>query len=197
MLFSSIVNNLTGADDGFYDYPTRLSWNSYPGLAQLLLRLLARGEKPDELTKQNEPQIGSDVQRVYLALDLLRRAGPPEDYENRILSQLVHNFDFADWQLREASAQLYGAILHNRKEWYGAIEKLLKSKTTSANESHGILLTVGFVLKYRLAAEVHRVSMLGKQLFLAMIVPNHFIYICQIMLLMLYRRLKAPSGLAL
>jgi hypothetical protein len=100
----------------------------------------------------------------------------------------VRNFDSVDWQLREASAQLYGAILHNRKEWYEKIENLLNSNTTCANEAHGILLTVGFVLQYRLAAGVHRERMLGKQLFPAMIVPNHFIYICQIMLLILNRR---------
>jgi hypothetical protein len=64
MLFSSIVNNLTGADEGFYNHATKLSWDSFPGLAQLILRLLIKGEKPDELTTQSEPQIGTDVQRV-------------------------------------------------------------------------------------------------------------------------------------
>jgi hypothetical protein len=182
------VNNLTGADEGFYNHATKLSWDSFPGLAQLIIRLLTNGVKPDEPTTQSETQIGTDVRRVYLALELLRRAGPPDNYENRILSQLVRNFDSVDWQLREASAQLYGAILHNRKEWYSSIENLLKSKTTSANEAHGIFLTIGFVLHYRLTAGVHRESMMGKQLFPAMIVLNHFIYICQVMLLILYRR---------
>jgi hypothetical protein len=198
MLFSSIANNITGADEGFNGSATQLSWETYPGLAQLIFKLLTtKPHETDEPVTESRPKIEGDVQSVYAALDFLRHAGPPENYESRVLSQVMRNFDSKDWQLRETSARLFGALLHKRKEWFSTLEQLLNSNSTSTNESHSILLAVSFVLQYRLAVEVDRVSILGKQLFPAMIIPNHFIHICQIMLLTLCRRHKAPSTPAL
>jgi hypothetical protein len=198
MLFSSIANNITGADEGFNGSTTQLSWENYPGLAQLIFKLLTtKPHEIDELVTESRPKIEGDVQSVYVALDFLRHAGPPEDYESRILSQVMRNFDSKDWQLRETSARLFGALLHKRKEWFSTVEQLLNSNSTSANESHSILLAVGCVLQYRLAVEVDRVKTVGKQLFHVMIFLHHFMYICQTMLLILCRRHKAHSTLAL
>jgi hypothetical protein len=181
MLFSSIANNIIGADEGFNGSPTQLVWENYPGLAQLIFKLLTtKPHEIDEQVTESQPKIEGDVQSVYAALDFLRHAGPPENYESRVLSQIMRNFDSKDWQLRETSARLFGALLHKRKEWFSTLEQLLDSNSTTTNESHTILLAVSFVLQYRLAAGVHRVSMLGKQLFPTMIAPNHFMYICQI-----------------
>jgi hypothetical protein len=171
MLFSSVFPGTMNEDEqGFSALSTKINYDDFPGLPDLLLDLLST---EDDVRGNQPPKIEADIEQIYLALDFLLRAGPPDNYKTQILNQIMYHFGSENWQMREASARLYSALLRDREEWLAPVEKLLECKPTSTNQSHGVLLAVGYILEHHLAVGVDPLSALGKPLVSFYHCPKH------------------------
>jgi hypothetical protein len=168
--------NLGARSDGI---ATKIVYENYPGLAELLLKLLnAPKVAIDEPETHNQRPESKTIEDLYLAFELLDRVGPPESYRNQIMAQIMHHIGSQSWHTRKIAAKLYSILL--REDWMIVVEGLLKSNPTSTNLCHGIMLTVRYAVKR------HRyLGLWGKQL---IIVPARFIPLVGNRILLIIRR---------
>lgn len=91
--------------------------------------------------------IGSQTaESVFPALDIIRRAGPPEEFRDRLYDIIAWYLGSRIWHVREIAARTLCSFLL-KPGWLGSVEDLLASSGTSANKSHGSLLTLKFLLE--------------------------------------------------
>lgn len=163
LLLRSIIDSLFGTSEsktfteaGWDGRSIRLSYDRYPSLPELLLKLL------DTSTSQSEPMktptIGA-VESVFPALDIIRRAGPPPTHRDKIFAVVSKHLASRIWHVREIAARtICTLLLHDN--WLSDVVTLVESLQQSENQVHGILLAVRFILERRL--ELHPLSASGK-----------------------------------
>ncbi|KAM3083132.1 hypothetical protein ACMFMG_003796 [Clarireedia jacksonii] len=152
LLLRSLIDCLFGTSEskisieaGWDGRSTKLSYEKYPALPELLLCLLDNSN-PEQI---NASAIGA-VQSVFPALDIIRRAGPPMVLRNEIETAVAAHLDSKVWHIRELAARtMCTFMLH--EEWLSALKALLTRSNTSTNHTHGVLMTVKFLLERRLA----------------------------------------------
>jgi len=138
LLFQALINYLIGTQSkgkteaGWDGGATAISYDTYPGLGELLLQLLevASGNNSEEVISN------ALVETIFPVLDILRRAGPPDDLRELIVTCLFHTIDHRVWQIRELSAKTLCALIP-RENWADTVEKLIKSCGHSANDPAG------------------------------------------------------------
>ncbi|TAQ88243.1 hypothetical protein B7494_g3410 [Chlorociboria aeruginascens] len=133
-------------ETGWDGRSTRLSYDRYPALPELLLKLL---KQPLTESHSTITVIGA-VESVFPALDLIRRAGPPPTLHQEIEKYVSIHLGSKIWQVRELAARTICALML-RDDWLEALTKLIKTSRRSSNKTHGILMAVRFVLERRLA----------------------------------------------
>ncbi|KAL1888739.1 hypothetical protein Sste5346_009365 [Sporothrix stenoceras] len=159
LLLRSLIDCLFGTgeskaslESGWDGRTIRISYNKYPTLPGVLLSLLrtdstlARGES-DSGHLQIESQQAA-AESVFPALDIIRRAGPPETNRAELYDAVVHYLGSHLWHVREMAARTVCSFLINDDDWAAGVQRLLldKSAMTSVNRWHGSLLAVRFVL---------------------------------------------------
>jgi hypothetical protein len=156
ILLRSIIDRLFGTSDskaitesGWDGKSIKLLYEAYPKLAELLGNLLKVGSGTDEGLAQ--PAL-SVVELVFPALDIIRRAGPPESHRNSIYKSVSLHLGNPVWHVREIAAHTICTLMLNTK-WVSSIFDLLETPTTSANRRHGVLLAVKYVLERRFALD--------------------------------------------
>ncbi|PHH63239.1 hypothetical protein CDD81_6191 [Ophiocordyceps australis] len=122
-------------DAGWDGKANRIPYHRYPNLAAVLARLLrwSRGEVAAE--------------SVFPALDIIRRAGPPEALRNDIELLVAAYLNSRLWHVRELAARtLCSCLLH--PGWFEAIERLMEDALcrNDNNHMHGVLMTLNFVV---------------------------------------------------
>lgn len=135
----------------------RLSYDNYPALPELLLKLL--NTEISVSTEVNKPIIGA-VESVFPALDIIRRAGPPDSNREAIFDQVCKHLGSKVWHVREIAARTVCTLLM-QDGWLNEIEKLMISCHESTNKAHGTLTAIRFFLERRL--DVNPSSLKGKK----------------------------------
>ncbi|KAL3417418.1 hypothetical protein PVAG01_11418 [Phlyctema vagabunda] len=154
LLLRSLIDCLFGTSEskiiteaGWDGRSIRLSYDKYPALPELLLKLL--DTEVSGSAEVSVPTIGV-VESVFPALDIIRRAGPPEAQRERIYSSVSTHLGSKVWHVRELAARTICTLMLH-EEWLEVISELILSCDSSANRSHGVLLAVKFVLDRRLS----------------------------------------------
>ena len=149
----SLIDTLFGtneskesAEAGWDGRSVKLSYEAYPALPALLLKLLD-GES-DCPERSSSTKIRA-VESIFPALDIVRRAGPPSTYRKDIFSSVFNHLGSKVWHIREIAARTICTLLLHRY-WLPSVLKLMKTTTRSTNHHHGVLMAVKFVLERRL-----------------------------------------------
>lgn len=152
ILLRSLIDSLFGtseskavAEAGWDGRSVRLSYEKYSALPEILLNLL---RVDTESLSFKTPTIGT-VESVFPALDIIRRAGPPEMRRDEIYHCVLSHLGSNVWHVRDiASRTIATLLLHNN--WLADALELLESCTNSLNRQHGTLLSLKYVLERHL-----------------------------------------------
>jgi hypothetical protein len=156
-LFGTSESKVT-AETGWDGRSIKLSYDRYPALPDLLIRLLSIEADADLVLSSTA--IGA-VESVFPALDIVRRAGPPPQHREKIFSIVANHLSSKVWHMRDIAARtLCTLLLH--ENWLGDVSNLLKSCTGSANRLHGVLLATRYVLERRLDLDPKAASGMSK-----------------------------------
>ncbi|CAK7204368.1 hypothetical protein SEUCBS139899_007124 [Sporothrix eucalyptigena] len=161
LLLRSLIDCLFGTgeskaslESGWDGRTIRISYNKYPTLPGVLLSLLKTDAGPDVsafTSDRGHLQIESQqaaAESVFPALDIIRRAGPPESHRSELYDAVMPYLGSHLWHVREMAARTVCSFLVVDADWVSGVQRLLldKSALTSANRWHGSLLAVRFVL---------------------------------------------------
>ena len=92
---------------------------------------------------------GADA--VFPALDIIRRAGPPDEFRDDLYEQIVKYLHSSVWHVREMAARtLCSCLLHDG--WIEAIKEIVQgaqsdSSKNRLNSLHGCLLVLRFTIE--------------------------------------------------
>lgn len=164
LLLRSLIDNLFGTNEsktametGWDGKTLRISYTKYSSLPPILLSLLKDGEQamdPGTLTQS------SAAESVFPALEIIRRAGPPESHRDELYGHIAKYLGSRQWHVREIAARTLCSFLLN-DDWLSSIEDLLSRSRGSANRMHGTLLTVKFFVE-RACLELKAPDILSK-----------------------------------
>ncbi|KAA8564146.1 hypothetical protein EYC84_012123 [Monilinia fructicola] len=154
LLLRSLIDCLFGTNEnkasieaGWDGRSTKLSYEKYPELPEILLKLL--DQETSGIEDTNTPAIGS-IESVFPALDIIRRAGPPIMLRKEIKEKVSLHLGSKFWHTRELAARTMCTFMLN-DGWLLDLENLLKISDPSLNYTHGVLMTINFVLERRLS----------------------------------------------
>lgn len=156
LLLRSLIDCLFGTSEsktvteaGWDGRSVRLAYDQYPSLPDLLLKLLKSDTNSNVVI--NAPVIGA-VEPVFPALDILRRAGPPDTRRDEIYTCVSMHLGSKLWHVREIAARTICTLLLHEK-WLSVLMELIGSCGRSTNRHHGVLLAVKFILERRLTLD--------------------------------------------
>lgn len=135
----------------------RLSYTKHNTLPPILLSLLQSGQRAMEPSTLAQ---SSAAESVFPALEIIRRAGPPESHRDELYGYITKYLGSRQWHVREIAARTLCSFLLG-DDWLVSVKALLAESRGSANMLHGTLLTVKFFLE-RTLLEVADRKMLGK-----------------------------------
>jgi len=155
MLFRALIDRLFGTSEqsdkgepNNHVRTSRLSYDKYPTLPRLLIRLLG-GDILRDFSKQDDDTDFSSsmpAELVFPALEIVRRAGTPAK-ESFIISRLVlQHLGSKIWNVREMAARTYCSLVAE-KEYLDSIALLLDLDWCTSNKLQGILLSVKFMIE--------------------------------------------------
>ncbi|KAI1492500.1 putative death-receptor fusion protein-domain-containing protein [Biscogniauxia mediterranea] len=148
LLLRSLIDCLFGTNEsktsmeaGWDGRSIRIPYHKYKALPELLVNLLELGKESPGIL------LGSQTaESVFPALDIIRRAGPPEAFRERLYDIIAWYLGSNIWHVREIAARTLCSFLL-KPEWLEPIETLIWGSGTSANKLHGVLLTLKFLLE--------------------------------------------------
>lgn len=157
MLFRSLIDRLLGAAEPSKDglattaKASRLSYDRYPGLIDLLVELLSdrNSRSVSSGTESSEDLIHQqrDTERIFPVLEMLRRAAPPSDYQGVVKKLLLQAVGSQNWHLRDMTAKTYAAVTHEQGV-ASVMQSLSKSNAgTMQNARHGYLLVIKHLVR--------------------------------------------------
>ncbi|KAK4106469.1 hypothetical protein N658DRAFT_512297 [Parathielavia hyrcaniae] len=148
LLLRSLIDCLLGTgeskasiESGWDGHSTRISYDKYPTLPSVILNLL---RSVDETLVQVS-QSGA-AEAVFPALDIIRRAGPPEEHRSELRTHIEGYLGSRLWHVREIAARTLCSFLL-QEQWAQEIGRLLVESGNRTNRLHGALLTARFVLE--------------------------------------------------
>ncbi|KAI1331267.1 hypothetical protein F5Y16DRAFT_395706 [Xylariaceae sp. FL0255] len=148
LLLRSLIDNLFGMNEsklamevGWDGRTIRISYNKYKALPDLLINLLELGKQSSGLVMGTQT-----AEAVFPALDIIRRAGPPDGYRDKLYDCIAWYLGSRIWHVREIAARTLCSLLLT-PTWLVSIEPLLAASSNSANKLHGALLTLKFLLE--------------------------------------------------
>ncbi|KAI1312154.1 putative death-receptor fusion protein-domain-containing protein [Xylaria venustula] len=148
LLLRSLIDNLFGTNEnklameaGWDGRTVRISYHKFEALPSLLVDLLELGKKSSSAT------IGTQTaEAVFPALDIIRRAGPPEGYLEKLYDIISWYLGSHIWHVREIAARTLCSLLLT-PSWPQSIGVLLTSPGQTSNRLHGALFTIRFLLE--------------------------------------------------
>lgn len=164
LLLRSLIDTLFGTTEskssmemGWDGKTLRLSYTKYSTLPPILLHLLKSGEQAIEPSTLAQ---NSAAESVFPALEIIRRAGPPESHREELYKLITQYLGSRQWHIREIAARTLGSFLVTG-DWLAAVKSLLEETRGSANRLHGTLLTIKFYLE-RTLMEMRDEQTIGK-----------------------------------
>ncbi|KAJ2988032.1 hypothetical protein NUW58_g4189 [Xylaria curta] len=148
LLLRSLIDNLFGTNEnkstmeaGWDGRTVRISYHKFEALPSLLVNLLELGQKSSGLIMGTQT-----AEAVFPALDIIRRAGPPEGYLQKLYTIISWYLGSHIWHVREIAARTLCSLLLT-PTWLQSIELLVASPGIGSNRLHGALLTIRFLLE--------------------------------------------------
>lgn len=123
----------------------KISYDKYPSLPELLLRLLII--ETNNTDSFDRPSFGA-VESVFPALDILRRAGPPDTDREQFHKSVSLHLGSRVWHIREIAARTISTLLLH-DDWFSEMTKLFETCSSSTNRLHGVLLAAKFIIERR------------------------------------------------
>ncbi|KAG6004881.1 hypothetical protein E4U21_000657 [Claviceps maximensis] len=153
----SLIDNLFGTHEskttieaGWDGRANRIHYHRYPNLPAVLKNLLQSGHKV--FNQSSASSAGSAAaESVFPALDIIRRAGPPDLLRDEIQVDVAVYLSSPVWHVRDMAARtLCSCLLHKR--WLEVIRQtfdtaMADGSRNNQNHVHGILLTLKFVIE--------------------------------------------------
>ncbi|KAL7626272.1 hypothetical protein AAE478_003042 [Parahypoxylon ruwenzoriense] len=148
LLLRSLIDCLFGTSEsktaieaGWDGRSVKIPYHKFKALPALLVNLLEMGQQSVGVL------IGSQTaESVFPALDIIRRAGPPEEFRDELYGMIAWYLGSSIWHVREIAARTLCSFLL-KPGWLESVADLLNSSGTSANKLHGTLLTLKFLLE--------------------------------------------------
>ncbi|KAI1378260.1 putative death-receptor fusion protein-domain-containing protein [Hypoxylon crocopeplum] len=148
LLLRSLVDCLFGTSEskmsieaGWDGRAVKISYHKFQALPPLLVNLLEMGQQSKGVL------IGTQTaESVFPALDIIRRAGPPDEFRNNLYDIIAWYLGSHIWHVREIAARTLCSFLL-KPGWVESVADLLASSGASANKLHGALLTLKFLLE--------------------------------------------------
>ncbi|CAJ2509884.1 Uu.00g057840.m01.CDS01 [Anthostomella pinea] len=148
LLLRSLIDNLFGTSEsktsmeaGWDGRSTRLPYHKYKALPALLASLLESGMESSGVLMGAQT-----AESVFPALDIIRRAGPPEAFRDKLYDTIAWYLGSPIWHVREIAARSLCSFLL-KPGWFTSIDSLIVDSKHVANKLHGALLTLKFLLE--------------------------------------------------
>lgn len=151
MLFKALLKRLNGGTDtsstkvsSSHRRFSQLTYEKYPNLPGLLLRLLRRTPF-EKRVNGRELYPPTQAHRVFPALEVIERSGIPSQHGEAFLDALKYYNESPDWSIREKAAKALSLIVDET----GIVEEvtsMLARNWESQNALHGRLLRLRFLL---------------------------------------------------
>ncbi|GJC95633.1 heat repeat protein [Colletotrichum higginsianum] len=156
LFLRSLLDNLFGTNEskatleaGWDGKTTRLQYHKYPILPSVLLNLLRSGREVMKPTT-----LGSTIaaESVFPALDIVRRAGPPDASRDELYDLVAGYLASPVWHVREMAARALCSFLLKDDDWVAAAAAIVDASLAAVpasrnNHIHGALLTVKAVFE--------------------------------------------------
>ncbi|KAI0115082.1 putative death-receptor fusion protein-domain-containing protein [Daldinia grandis] len=147
LLLRSLIDCLFGTSEskasieaGWDGRTIKVPYSKFKALPVLLVNLLEMGQQSSGIL------IGTQTaESVFPALDIIRRAGPPEEFRDKLYDIIAWYLGSHIWHVREIAARTLCSFLL-KPDWLNSASDLLASSETS-NKTHGALLTIKFLLE--------------------------------------------------
>ncbi|KAK8114995.1 hypothetical protein PG999_007064 [Apiospora kogelbergensis] len=149
ILLRSLIDCLFGTNEsklsmeaGWDGRTTRIAWHKYKDLPAVIVNLLELGQ----LSTTVSQGVVVTAESVFPALDIIRRAGPPEEFKDTLFGLVASYLNSRFWHVREIAARTLCSFLL-KPDWIQPVRDLLSESHSSANKLHGTLLTFKFLLE--------------------------------------------------
>ncbi|UNI14405.1 hypothetical protein JDV02_001035 [Purpureocillium takamizusanense] len=152
----SLIDCLFGSQEsksmieaGWDGKANRIAYHRYPSLPAVLRNLLKSGHQT--LAQAAATASSTAAESVFPALDIIRRAGPPELLRDEIQVHVAVYLSSPVWHVRELAARtLTSCLLHDK--WLQTIRSIFRDAVSSRtgdrqNHIHGVLLALKFVIE--------------------------------------------------
>lgn len=151
----SLIDSLFGSQEskamieaGWDGKANRIPYHRYPTLPTVLVNLLKSGH---QMMSRSGSLSAAAAEAVFPALDIIRRAGPPEVLRTELQTHISVYLASPVWHVREIAARTLCSCLLN-DQWLVTITALIQksianSPATLQNQCHGSLLTLKFVFE--------------------------------------------------
>ncbi|KAM0434453.1 hypothetical protein ACHAPT_003549 [Fusarium lateritium] len=153
ILLRSLIDCLFGShqskatmEAGWDGKANRIAYHRYPSLPKVLLNLLKSGHQMMAATAASS----TAAESVFPALDIIRRAGPPELLREELQVHIAKYLASPVWHVREIAARtLCSCLLHDL--WLDTITSLAAESVRSPignvqNHVHGVLLSLKYII---------------------------------------------------
>ncbi|RTE75329.1 hypothetical protein BHE90_010223 [Fusarium euwallaceae] len=153
ILLRSLIDCLFGSHQskatmevGWDGKANRIPYHRYPSLPKVLLNLLKSGHQMMAATSASS----AAAESVFPALDIIRRAGPPELLREELQVHIAKYLASPVWHVREIAARtLCSCLLHDL--WLDTIISLAAESVRSLignvqNHVHGVLLSLKYIV---------------------------------------------------
>lgn len=140
-LFGTGNESKADLESGWDGRKLRISYAKYPTLPGVILGLLKSGRRASDVESQQKA-----AESVFPALDILRRAGPPDHLHDELYGCVVEYLGSNLWHVREMAARTACSFLIGR-DWVVALAELFRVTGGGYNALHGTLLTAKYVLE--------------------------------------------------
>lgn len=148
LLLRSLIDCLIGNNEsktsmeaGWDGRSTKVAWHKYKDLPSLLVNLLEMGQ-----TTATSSGGVTTAESVFPALDIIRRAGPPGEFKDKLYGIVAWYLGSHIWHVREIAARTLCSFLL-KPQWLESMTILLQGSHQSANKLHGALLTFKYLLE--------------------------------------------------
>lgn len=157
MLFKAIINRLNGGTDtastkvsSSYRHFSRLVYEKYPNLPNIISRLFSGTNimRNDGMHQSHEGLPSQQIQRVFLALEIIGRSGLPPGYQTEIKKAIQEKMECPIWAIRDKAATIF-SLLIDEKALFIELNSLLDSEWKSHNALHGRLLCARFLISHK------------------------------------------------
>ncbi|KAH7329221.1 putative death-receptor fusion protein-domain-containing protein [Stachybotrys elegans] len=154
ILLRSLIDCLFGCHEskamieaGWDGKTNRIPYHRYPNLPNVLLNLLKTG---NQIAAPAEPS-STSAESVFPALDIIRRAGPPDLLRDELQLNIIKYLASPVWHVREIAARtLCSCLLHDK--WLHVVKDIFNNALNDAmgtqqNHIHGVLMALKFVFE--------------------------------------------------